>query len=135
MRYCPTCDAEFRDDKTTCTDDETPLLERAAYEAELARTGRQPQNIRRLVQVALFDDRFEADELARDLAEEGLNAWLVRTKTPIVGMLTPGSIQWAIVVPEREFERAEALLAEWRPALEGSRAQAEAAAEAESTGA
>lgn len=131
MRYCPTCDAEYRNDVSVCADDGTALLDRAAYEAELARQGRDPQDFRRLVQVGLFADRFEADELARDLADEGLNAWLVRTKTPVVGMIDPGPMLWAIVVPERDLERAEALLAEWRPALEGAQAEAEAAAERE----
>lgn len=131
MRFCPTCDSEYRDSVTTCADDGAALLDRPAYEAELARQGRQPIDHRELVPVATFFDRFEADELSRDLADEGLHVWLVRNKTPVVGMLAPEPMSWNIVVPEREAAQATALLAEWRPALEGSQTEAAEAAERE----
>lgn len=132
MRYCPRCDAEFRDAVTSCTDDGTALLDRAAYDAELARQGRRPLDVRRLATVATFADRFQAEEIAEELVDDGFHAALVTTKAPTVGPLTdPAPTEWSIVVPEVELERATVLVAEWRDALDASTGEAEKAAEAE----
>jgi hypothetical protein len=123
MRYCPKCDEEYREG--------SPLLARADYEAELARQGRQPLDIHRFAEVATFSDRFEADELAHDLQDEGFDVALVTSsRGSTVGPITTAAPQtWALVVPESEAGRARPLVAEWRAALEASRPQAEAAAD------
>jgi hypothetical protein len=132
MRYCPVCDEEYRDEVEKCSDDDTPLLGWEDYQAELSRQGRRPEDFRALTAVATFEDRFEADELAQMLFDEGFDVSLASSKAPTVGPLTnPAPAAWSIVVPEEERARAEPLVAEWRRALEDSRAEAERAAEAE----
>ncbi len=132
MRYCPVCDEEYRDDVPRCTDDDTPLVDRATWEAGLARQGRTPLEVKKLATVAVLEDRFEADEVAQNLADEGFHVSISPSKAPTVGPLTnPTPTAWAIVVPEGEKARAEALVTEWRAALESSHAQAEQAAETE----
>lgn len=125
MRYCPECRAEYRDEVITCSDDGALLVDR------------KPQaepTIARLASVLTLDDRFEAQELAQGLQEEGLEVSLVSNRGVVLGTLTaPGPETLAIVVPEADAERARALLAEWRPGYEAQQAEAEAQAEREAT--
>lgn len=132
MHYCPKCDAEYRDEVKVCTDDGAVLLDRAAYEAELRLQGRNPQPFTRLAVIARLADRFEAEELAQALADEGFELSLVADKGPTVGPLTtPGPTLYQLVVRESEAPRAAALLVEWRADLESPESQALAEAEAE----
>lgn len=132
MRYCPQCDAEYRDDRPACTDDGTALLNRAAYEADLVRQGRKPLDFRRLTAIATVDDSFEADALAKELTGQGFHVAVVASKPQTMGVLTsPGPTTWSLVVPDAEAERASVLLTEWRAGLESSAGEAEAAAVAE----
>lgn len=131
MRYCPTCDSEYRDGVTTCVDDGSTLLTRAEWEAALKEQGRSPDP-RLLRNIVVVDSRFEAEALADALADEGFRPNLVETKGSIVGPLTvPARGQYAIAVPPDEIERASALAAELRAALSSSTSEAEAAAERE----
>ncbi len=132
MRYCPTCDEEYQDNVDRCADDGTPLVDRATWEAELARQGRSPIDAKTLAAIAVFEDRFEADELAQDLADAGFDVDIVSSRPSTLGTLTTAvPTTWSIVVPDREKARALPLVTEWRAALESSRAEAEQAAEAE----
>lgn len=131
MRYCPSCDEEYRDDVAACADDGTPLLDREAWEAERTRQGRRPEPLTHLEAIARFDSRFEAEEIAAELAKEGVEVSLVSTKPGISGPLTSAlPAEWSLVVPAAQAERAAALVDEWRAELEASATDAEKAAEA-----
>ena len=132
MRYCPTCDLEYRDDKTVCSEDGSTLLDKASYDAVVAHAGGAPNSAATLVPVLTLEDRFEAQELADDLLDARFDVALVSNKAPTLGTLTtPGPEVYSLIVPEAQAAKARALLAEWRPELEASQAAAQQAAEEE----
>lgn len=136
MLYCPKCDSEYQDTALqTCPDDGQPLVDRATWESLRAQEGRKPRRIGRLIAVAELPDRFQAQELARALGEEGIEAALSSDKAGTLGTLTtPGPSLFRISVAVADAARASELLAIWRPELDSPEveAQAEAAADAES---
>ena len=112
MRYCPTCKAEYRDKVTVCADDGTLLVDKPPAAA------RNGMDYATLATIATFDERFEAEELAESLLDEGFDVALVSNKGPTVGPLTsPAPALFSIVVPESEAARAGALVTEWRAAM------------------
>ncbi len=132
MRYCPTCDAEYREERLVCSDDGTPLLGRRDWVEALERQGRRPHPLERLATVTVLGDLFEAEELAHSLRAEGLEATLVSTKPAVLGSLTvPSPEAWAIVVPEEALAQASVRVTAWRADLEGSAEEAAQAAEEE----
>ena len=132
MRYCPTCDAEYRDARILCADDGTPLLGRKAWEEALERQGRKPKPLLKLVTVTVLESLFEAEELAHRLRAEGIEATLVSTKPAVLGSLTiPTYEAFALVVPEAEQERAYVFVTAWRADLEASTDEASKAADDE----
>jgi len=132
MLYCPQCDAEYKDDRRICSEDGATLLARDAWEAERARQGRKPLEIRRLAAVATLQDQFKAEEIAEELAAEGFAVSVVTTKGSMTGSLeSPAPTAWQIVVAESEAERAAALVAEWTEEMAKGAADAEKAAEEE----
>jgi hypothetical protein len=136
MRYCPTCDAEYRETRILCADDGTPLLGRRAYEEALERQGRTPQPLMRLSTVTVLESLFEAEELTHRLRDEGIEATVASTKPAVLGSLTmPTHEAFSIVVPEGERERAFVFLTAWRADLEAStEAAARAAVDEEQAG-
>jgi hypothetical protein len=132
MRYCPMCDAEYREARILCGDDGTPLLGRKAYAEALERQGRTPRPLMRLATVTVLENLFEAEELAHRLRDEGIEATVASTKPSVLGSLTvPSHEAFAIVVPESEGERAFVFVTAWRADLESSTDEAMKAAEAE----
>jgi len=125
MRYCPTCEEEYRDDVAVCSDDGTPLTDHPLHPET-------DNDLTRLSTVITLDDRFEADELAQQLADEGFDVALVTNRSPTIGTLTtPGPLLYSVVVPDAELAKATALITEWRQALEEGQPDAESAAERE----
>jgi hypothetical protein len=132
MRYCPKCDVEYRDTVKTCSDDGAHLLEAAEYAAAAARARKTVVRGARLISVSWQGDRFEAEELARGLVEEGIDAAVASNQTrSFRGAATPGPEMFSIVVPDVQAARATALLSVWRPGLEAQRPLAELEAEVE----
>jgi hypothetical protein len=123
MRYCPQCRSEYRDDVTHCSDDGALLV--ASKPAE-------GPKLNQLTAVLTLADRFEAEELAEGLLDEGLDVSLVSNRGQTLGNITsPGEI-YSIVVAEQDAERARVLLVEWRSEYESQQGAAESAAEQES---
>lgn len=136
MLYCPKCDTEYMDDQSTCADDGTPLLDRKAYESELARQGRLPRNSLHFYEIGGSYDRFSAETIAEAIAQEGIEVFTQSARGPTVGMLTePYPAGWSVVVPQPFAERAEAIARETREGIEASaQAASKAASEAEERG-
>ena len=131
MRYCPKCNAEYREGVATCAEDGSILLDRAGYELERQRRGEAPMPFVHLVPIATLPSRFEAEQIAVELADAGFDVSLVSTKAGVAAPLTgPLPAEWAIVVPAEQSEKASQLVTEWRRDLEASTAEAEKAAEA-----
>jgi hypothetical protein len=132
MRYCPTCDAEYREARILCTDDGTPLLGRKAWEAALERQGRSPKPLLKFATMTVLDSLFEAEELAHRLRDEGIEATVASTKPAILASLTsPTHEAFALVVPETEQERAYVFVTAWRADLEATTDEASKAADDE----
>jgi hypothetical protein len=84
-----------------------------------------------LVPIATLPSRFEAEQIAVELADAGFDVSLVSTKAGVAAPLTgPLPAEWVIVVPAAQSEKASQLVTEWRRDLEASTAEAEKAAEA-----
>ncbi len=132
MRYCPTCDAEYREARILCSDDGTPLLGRKAWAEALERQGRSPKPLLKLATVKVLESLFEVEELAHRLRDEGIEATVVSTKPAVLGSLTiPTHEAFALVVPEAELERAYVFVTAWRADLEASTDEASKAADDE----
>lgn len=130
MKYCPKCDTEYMDDQTTCADDGTPLLDRKAYEVELARQGRLPRNSLHFYEIGGSYDRFSAETIAEAIAQEGIEAFIQSARGPTVGMITePYPAGWSVVVPQPFSTRAEAIAKEVRETIRLSAESASRAAE------
>lgn len=135
MLYCPKCDAEYTDDQRVCADDQTPLLDRKAYEAALARQGRLPENSLHFYEIGGGYDRFTAETIAEAIAQEGGEAFIQSARGPTVGMLSePYPAGWAVVVPQDFSIRGEAIAEETRVEIQKSAQQAAKAAEREAKG-
>jgi hypothetical protein len=131
MRYCPKCNAEYREGVPACVEDGAILLDRAGYDEERQRRGHAPMPFAHLVPVSTLPSRFEAEQIAVELADAGFDVSLVSTKAGVAAPLTgPLPAEWSIVVPAEQAEKAAGLVAEWRRDLEASTAAAEQAAEA-----
>lgn len=133
MRYCPKCDAEYQDSALlTCPDDGATLIDRAAWEALRGR----PRHIGRLEPVLQLPDRFQIQELARALEQEGIETAITSDKAGTLGTLTtPGPMLFRLSVALADVPRATELVDEWRRGLDSTEAerQAEEAATREST--
>jgi hypothetical protein len=128
MRYCSVCETGYADSARECAQHGPTLVSRPELEALHGR--RATTGLRR--EVARVRSRFEADELAKALADEGLSAAVLETKASVVDPLTtPGPMTFAVVVPEEETAQARALVPELEEALESSVDSAIAAAETE----
>lgn len=135
MLYCPRCDSEYVDGRKTCADDGTPLLDRRAYEAELARQGRLPRESQFFREVGLGYDRFTAENVADAIAQEGIETIIVPNRGATSGMLTEPVPRrsWIVVVAEENAARATAIARDAELAIAQSADEAGRAAEEEAT--
>lgn len=132
MRYCPQCDTEYVEGRERCVEDGALLLDRRAWEAELARQGRIPEESRHFRRVASTSDRFRAEAIARQLTEESIEAFVVSSRAPTTGMLgEPARPVYRVIVPDADEARARSLASEWEAELERTAGEAAAAAELE----
>lgn len=136
MLYCPRCDTEYVDGRKTCADDGTPLLDRRAYEAELARQGRLPRNSQFFREVGRGYDRFTAENVADAIAREGIESSIMPNRGATAGMLTEPVPRrsWIVVVAEDNAERAAAIARDAEQAIARSADEAGRAAEEEAAG-
>lgn len=80
---------------------------------------------------ATADDRFQADLLLQACQDLGIPALLLEPRSGMVGPLASPVDAFVVAVPGREVERARALLAQRRGALESSAEEGSRAAEEE----
>ena len=115
MKYCPECEAEYRDEIRECADCQVSLISAQAYQNRK----RQEQEARdrltkeTFVPVKVAENAFEADRIRTALEQEGFTV-LVRTfeDTAYDGIYVAQKGWGYIEVPEDERERAEMLVKE-----------------------
>lgn len=115
MKYCPECEAEYRDEIEACADCQVPLISAEAYEKRKREEQEQRERLRRevFVPVKIAETPIEAERIRSFLEQEGLTV-LVRTfeDTAYDGIYVAQKGWGAIEVPEDEKERAERLVEE-----------------------
>ena len=126
MKYCPECDAEYRDEIGECADCQIPLVSEEAY-----RTGKLEEQAERerltketFVTVKVAESAIEADRIRTILEQEGFTV-LVRTfqDTAYDGIYVAQKGWGYIEVPEDEKERAERIVNELDRSFSGEEGQ------------
>lgn len=115
MKYCPECEAEYRDDIKTCADCQAPLIPAEAYQVRKREEQRERERLTRevFVPVKTVESSLEADRTRALLEQEGLTV-LVRTfeDSAYDGIYVAQKGWGTIEVPESEKEKAERLVRE-----------------------
>ncbi len=120
MKYCPECEAEYRDDIETCADCQVPLIPAEAYQVRKREEQRERERLTRevFVPVKIAESSIEADRIRALLEQEGLTV-LVRTfeDSAYDGIYVAQKGWGTIEVPESERGRAERLVREMERAF------------------
>ena len=115
MKYCPECEAEYRDEIGECADCQIPLISAQAYQDRKQREQEERDRLTKetFVPVKVAENAFEADRIRAALEQEGFTV-LVRTfeDTAYDGIYVAQKGWGYIEVPEPEKERAERLVEE-----------------------
>jgi hypothetical protein len=115
MKYCPECDAEYRDEIGECADCQIPLISAQVYQHRRQQEQEERDRLTKetFVPVKVAENAFEADRIRAALEQEGFTV-LVRTfeDTAYDGIYVAQKGWGYIEVPEREKERAERLVEE-----------------------
>jgi len=115
MKYCPECEAEYRDEIGECADCQIPLISAQAYQDSKQQEQEERDRLTKetFVPVKVAENAFEADRIRAGLEQEGLTV-LVRTfeDTAYDGIYVAQKGWGYIEVPEDEKERAERLVEE-----------------------
>jgi hypothetical protein len=110
MKYCPECEAEYREDILECSDCQIPLISEDEYrtrkEQEQEERDRLANEV--FVPVKVAESGFEADRFRAALEQEGFTV-LIRTfhDTAYDGIYEAQKGWGYVEVPESEQERAE----------------------------
>ena len=115
MKYCPECEAEYRDEIEECADCQIPLISAQAYQERKQQEQDERERLTQetFVPVKVAENAFEADRIRAALEQEGFTV-LVRTfeDTAYDGIYVAQKGWGYIEVPEDEKERAERLVEE-----------------------
>jgi len=115
MKYCPECEAEYRDEVRECADCQIPLISSQAHQERKQREQDERERLTKetFVPVKVAENAFEADRIRAALEQEGFTV-LVRTfeDTAYDGIYVAQKGWGYIEVPEDEKERAERLVEE-----------------------
>ena len=113
MKYCPECEAEYRDEVQECADCEVPLVPAEALQLKRQKEQEAREKLRReeFVPVKVAESAFEADRIRAALEEEGFTV-LVRTfeDTAYDGIYVAQKGWGYIEVPAEDKERAERIV-------------------------
>lgn len=115
MKYCPECEAEYKDEARECADCEVPLISGEAFRERKSREDQQREALSReeFVPVKVAENAFEADRVREALEQEGIPV-LVRTfqDTAYDGIFVSQKGWGYVEVPESEKARAEQIVSE-----------------------
>jgi hypothetical protein len=115
MKYCPECEAEYREEIRECADCQIPLISAEAHQERKRQEQDERERLTKetFVPVKVAENAFEADRIRAALEQEGFTV-LVRTfeDTAYDGIYVAQKGWGYIEVPEDEKERAERLVEE-----------------------
>jgi len=115
MRYCPECEAEYREGIEECSDCQARLMTAEEYRARKHEEQEKRERLTReeFVPVKVAESAFEADRIRAVLEQEGFTV-MVRTfeDTAYDGIFVAQKGWGYVEVPRNEQEGAEKIVAE-----------------------
>lgn len=113
MKYCPECEAEYRDDVQMCADCEVSLISDEEYSQRKREEEEEKESLARedFVTVKVAENAFEADRFRTALEQEGIPV-MVRTfqDTAYDGIYVSQKGWGHVEVPESQFSKAEKIV-------------------------
>jgi hypothetical protein len=113
MKYCPECEAEYREDIMECADCQVPLIAADEYQARKKQEQDERDRLgqEEFVAVKVAESGFEADRFRAALEQEGFTV-LIRTfhDTAYDGIYEAQKGWGYVEVPSSEQERAERIV-------------------------
>jgi hypothetical protein len=122
MKYCPVCNAEYRDTINMCSDCNERLISQGEFERKKAQEEQFQHDTKTLVKIFTLNNKFEADLITRELEKEGITV-LIRNfrDTAYNGIYIPQKGWGEVRVPEKDKQRAMELIASLENDLEAGR--------------
>lgn len=122
MKYCPVCNAEYRDIIDICSDCNERLISQGEFERRKAQEEQFQHDTKTLVKIFTLNNKFEADLITRELEKEGITV-LIRNfrDTAYNGIYIPQKGWGEVRVPEKDQQRAMELIASLENDLEAGR--------------
>ncbi len=115
MKYCPECEAEYRDVAESCADCDVPLISDDEYQVRKAQREQKQASLSQetFVSVKVAEHSFDADRVRDALEQEGIPV-LVRTfeDTAYNGIYVSQKGWGHVEVPESQRARAERIVAD-----------------------
>jgi hypothetical protein len=121
MKYCPECEAEYREEIEECADCQIPLIAADEYHKRVEQEEAKRERLAReaFVPVKVAENSFEADRFRAALEQEGFTV-LVRTfhDTAYDGIYEAQKGWGYVEVPRNDQERAEGIVRDLEKAFE-----------------
>ncbi len=110
MKFCPTCETEYRDEIQRCADCDSPLVSEAEMKNILAKRAAEAQEV--FIKVGTIDNQFEADVVKSAFENENIPV-MIRSfqDTAYDGIFIPQKGWGIVLVPTNYKEQAGELLA------------------------
>jgi len=120
MKYCPACDAEYREEIAECADCEIPLITADEYQARRHQEQQERDRLTKeeFVPVKVAENAFEADRIRAVLEQEGFTVMVRSFHDTAYDGIYQAQKGWGYVeVPQNEKERAERIVSELEQAF------------------
>jgi predicted amidophosphoribosyltransferase len=122
MKYCPVCNAEYRDTIDVCSDCNERLISRGEFERRQAQDEQFQRDRKTLVKIFTLSNKFEADLITRELEKEGITVMIRNFRdTAYNGIYIPQKGWGEVRVPEKDRQRAMELIAALEDAFEAGK--------------
>jgi hypothetical protein len=117
MKYCPICQAEYRDDIVHCADCTCRLISEADMQRILAERSAEAQEV--FIKIGTLENQFEADMVKSAFTREGIPV-IIRSfhDTAYDGIFIPQKGWGVVLVPTEQKERATGLLEELKTSFQ-----------------
>jgi hypothetical protein len=115
MKYCPECEAEYREEIEECADCQIPLIKAHEYQARKREEQQERERLTReeFVPVKVAENAFEADRIRAVLEQEGFTVMVRSFHDTAYDGIYQAQKGWGYVeVPQDEKERAERIIEE-----------------------
>ena len=122
MKYCPVCNAEYRDAIDMCSDCNERLISQGEFERRKAQEEQFQRDTKTLVKIFTLNNKFEADLITRELEKEGITVMIRNFRdTAYNGIYIPQKGWGEVRVPEKDKKRAMELIAALEDDLEAGK--------------